>query len=90
MSKFSMRVATNVTIQTIWRRGHGQLRHGVPASTCKPQGGWRNPLQGQEQSPGASQRLTRSTRLDFQSTRRSLNCLNMPLRLTMMMAAKMA
>lgn len=34
--------------------------------------------------------LTRSTRLDFQSIGRSANCLNMPLRLTMMMAAKMA
>lgn len=51
MSKFRRRVATNVTIQTIWRGGHGQLRHGVPAGTCKSQGRWRNLLKGHKQSP---------------------------------------
>lgn len=47
-------------------------------------------LQPWEPRGGGPSVLTRSTRLDFQSVRKSLNCLNMPLRLTMMMAAKMA
>lgn len=84
MSRFSKRVATNVTIQIIWRKGHfsrgtvSPWHHGVEES------------KKQEQSPGAGWCPTRSTRLDFQSMLKSENCLNMPLRLTMMMADKMA
>lgn len=61
-------------------KGTFQLWHGFPMA----------PRCGGEQSPGAGWCPTRSTRLDLQSVRKSVNCLNMPLRLTMMMADKMA
>lgn len=80
----------NVTIQTSWRGDTVSCSTVSPLAPTNLKGGWRNPLQEQEPSPKAGQHLTRSTWLDFQRVLRSLNCLNMPLRLTMMMAAKMA
>lgn len=80
----------NVTIQTSWKGYTVSFSTTSPLAPAGLQGGWRNPLQEQEHSPRAGRHLTRSTWLDFQRVLRSLNCLNMPLRLTMMMAAKMA